>query len=95
MPTHPWCVGKEIILMKLDLSLNVQVADLAERGEVPIFALRFVSIQVMDCKNAPINITMRMATSLTTPAGGVFYALGDCGPILRIIIHGWPVCSIG
>jgi hypothetical protein len=73
---------KEPALPHLDLSLNVEVASLAERRQVPLLAIRFIIVQVMYGQRIPVLRIVWVPTAFTLVASrrpeSVSELLGPC-----------------
>lgn len=68
------------------LALNVQVASLAQRSQIPPAAIRLVQIQVVDRQSVPLFGIMRMpaAVSNAVPVRRFFHDLRDLFPVGRV-----------
>lgn len=53
------------------------MAPLAERGQIPVFAVGLVAVQMMHGEDVPGSDFMDVLAPLAFPIGVVFYSVGD------------------
>jgi hypothetical protein len=78
---EPSAVLKHPLAIHEYLRLNVQVATLAKRRDIPPFVVARIEIQVVDRQNMSGQSIVLMAATNAFPSGRILYRLGYFGPI--------------
>lgn len=102
IPLYPF-LAEHRHLVRVIGSLHMQVAHLAERGQVPPFAVRLIAVEMMDGENALFVIAdvatpiitrhgeagplVRMAAAHAAPVRRGFDAQRDLRPVGRVVVH--------
>lgn len=74
-------------LIHLDATLDAQVASLTESRKVPLFAVAFDSVEMVNREHMTAFDIMGMTAPLAFPSSFGFDAIRDLLPVLRVVAH--------